>query len=49
MRRADKSRAHAYISTKPDPQFSVGYAAMRDYWDLDHDALRNVRHFLESL
>ncbi len=49
IQRPDKSRAHAYIATRPEPQFSVGYAAMRDYWDLDHDALRNARRFLLSL
>ena len=49
IRRPDKSRAHAYISTYPEPQSSVGVAAQKGYWDLDHSALADVRHFLESL
>ena len=49
MRRPDKSRAHAYLSTKPEPQFSVGVAAQRGYWDLEHSALDGVRGFLRTL
>ena len=47
--RPDKSRAHAFISTRPEPQFSVGVAGLRGYWDLDHQALADVRRFLETL
>lgn len=49
IRRPDKSRAHAYISIHPEPQSSVGVAAQKGYWDLDHSALADVRRFLESL
>lgn len=47
--RPDKARAHAWLATQPEPHFSVGYAAQRGYWDLDHSALDEVRDFLRSL
>ena len=48
-RRPDKARAHAYLATKPQPHVSVGVAAQKGYWDLDHAALDGVRGFLTSL
>lgn len=47
--RPDKARAHAWLATQPEPHFSVGYAAQRGYWNLDHSALDGVRGFLRSL
>ena len=49
IHRPDKARAHAYLATKPDPHVSVGVAARKGYWDLDHAALDGVRGFLTSL
>ena len=49
IHRPDKARAHAYLATKPDPHVSVGVAAQKGYWDLDHAALNGVREFLTSL
>lgn len=49
LRRPEKSRAHAYIATTPEPQVSVGVAAQRGYWNLDHAAFDGVRRFLRSL
>lgn len=49
LKRPDKSRAYAFLSTKEFPQSSVGVAAQKDYWNLDHDALANVRNFLTEL
>lgn len=49
IRRRDKSRAHAWLATRQDPHVSVGYAAKKGYWDLDHDAFDGVRRFLMSL
>ncbi len=49
VRRPDKARAHAYLATKPDPHVSVGVAARKGYWDLDHAALDSVRGFLALL
>lgn len=46
---SDKARAHAYLATKSDPRVSVGVAAKKDYWDLEHDAFGNVRCFLRKL
>ena len=34
--RPHKARAHAYIATQRDPHVSVGVAAHRKYWDLNH-------------
>lgn len=48
-RRPDKARAHAYLATRPHPHVSVGVAAQKGYWDLDHSALAPVRRFLTSL
>lgn len=47
--RPEKARAHAYLATRRDPHVSVGVAAHRKYWDLDHAALSGVRQFLQSL
>ena len=49
LHRPDKARAHAYIAAQRDPHVSVGVAAQRSYWDLDHAALDGVRSFLRSL
>ena len=47
--RRDKARAQAWLATRPDPHVSVGVAAQKDYWDLDHAALGQVRDFLTAL
>ena len=47
--RPEKSRAHAYIATRDAPHLSVGVAAQRGYWNLDHAAFDGVRLFLQSL
>ncbi len=48
-KRPEKARAHAYLATRPDPHLSVGVAAKRGYWDLDHSAFGGVQTFLKSL
>ena len=48
-KRPDKARARVYLATKPDPHLSVGVAAKKGYWCLDHDVFGNVRDFLMSL
>ena len=45
----DKSRAFAYIATMRRPNVSVGVAAKKRYWNLDHAAFSGVRQFLGSL
>ena len=47
--RPDKARAHAWLATRPDPHVSVGFAAQKGYWDLEHSALDSVREFLTAL
>lgn len=49
IHRPDKARARAYLATTPDPHLSVGVAAKRDRWNLDHEAFDHVRRFLKSL
>ena len=49
IRRPDKARARAYLATTPDPHLSVGVAAKRDRWDMNHRAFDGVRSFLKSL
>lgn len=46
--RADKARVHAWLATRPEPHVSVGVAAQKGYWDLDHFALAGVRAFLAA-
>ena len=49
LKRPDKSRAYAFLSTKEHPQSSVGVAAMKGYWNLEHNAFNHVREFLTEL
>lgn len=49
IRTPDKARAFAFLATRPDPHHSVGVAAMRGDWDLDHAAFGPARAFLEAL
>ena len=49
VRTPDKARAFAYLATRPDPRHSVGVAAMRGAWNLDHAAFGPARAFLEAL
>lgn len=48
-KRPAKARVHAYLATKSEPHVSVGVAARKRYWDLNHSALREVRSFLTEL
>lgn len=49
MHRPHKARAHAYLATKRDPNVSVGDAALRSYWNLDHQALEPLRAFIREI
>lgn len=49
VRNPHKSRAHAWIATQDRPEVSVGVAAKRKYWALDHPILDDFRAFLRSL
>ena len=49
IRNPHKARAQAYLATLPEPQVSVGVAALKGYWPLDHEAFAEVREFLRSL
>ena len=49
VKRPDKSHAYAFLSTKEHPQTSVGVAAKKGYWNLDHNAFSEVRDFLTKL
>ena len=47
--RPEKARAQAWLATKPDPHVSVGVAAKKGYWDLDHAVFADLRNFLVAL
>ena len=47
--RPEKARAHAYLATQPEPNVSVGVAAKKGYWDLNHASLSKVRSFMLEL
>ena len=49
MKNPDKARAHAYLTTKPNPHFSVGVAAKNGYWNLNHSVFSTVRDFLQMI
>ncbi len=45
IKRPEKARAHAYLTTKPEPHVSVGVAAKKKYLDLNHNVFSNIRDF----
>lgn len=45
----DKARVFAYLAATPTPRHSVGVAALRGQWDLEHAAFDVVRRFVEEL
>ncbi len=49
VRRLDKARAHAFLATRRDPHVSVGVAAQRGYWNLDHPAFDGLKAFLREV
>ena len=49
VKRTEKARARVFITTKPEPHVSVGVAAKKGYWDLNHDEFTGVRNFLLEL
>ena len=50
IKRPDKARAWAYLTTQPDPHHSVGYATTKGYWgDLDQPIFDDIRDFLRAL
>lgn len=49
FRRPAKARAQAFLATRPSPGVSVGVAAKKSYWCLDHEAFAGIRAFLTTL
>lgn len=49
VKRREKARAHAYLATREDPHVSVGVAAQKGYWRLDHPAFGPLRDFIAGL
>lgn len=45
----EKARARLWLATREEPHLSVGVAAKRGYWDLNHRVLAGVRDFLSVL
>ena len=49
VKRTEKARARVFIATQPEPHVSVGVAAKKGYWDLNHDEFTGIRNFLLEL
>ena len=49
IKRPEKARAHAYLTTKSEPHVSVGVAAKKNYWDLNHNVFNNIHDFLNLI
>lgn len=50
IKRLDKAKAWAYLTTKPDPHHSVGVATKKGYWgDLDQPLFSDICSFLKTL
>ena len=49
VKRMEKARAHAYLATREDPHVSVGVAAQKGYWNLNHQAFEQLREFIGKL
>ena len=49
IKNPDKARARVYLTTKPKPHFSVGVAAKKKYWNLNHNVFGTVRDFLQTI
>ena len=49
IKNKDKACAFAYLATRSKPRHSVGGAAKSGDWDLNHEAFKDVRAFLEGL
>lgn len=47
--RQDKRRARAFLATRDHPHPSVGVAASKGYWNLEHRLLEPLRAFLTGL
>lgn len=47
--RMEKARARVFLATKPEPHVSVGVAAQKGYWDMNHGQFSGVRGFLREL
>lgn len=44
-----KAKSLAFLSVMPEISNSVGLAAQKGYWELDHDALTTLNQFIEDL
>ena len=49
IKRPDKARARVYLTTKPEAHVSVGVAAQKKYWNLEHAAFAPVHAFIQGL
>lgn len=49
IQRFPKAFVHAFLATRPEPHVSVGIAARKGYWNLEHPALEGVRTFMLGL
>ena len=49
IHRPEKARTNAYLSSTPEPHVSVGVAAKKGYWNLDHEVFDPIRNFMQGL
>lgn len=49
VRNPDKAWTHAFLATRPRPDVSVGVAAQKNTWKLDHTALAPLRQFVREV
>lgn len=45
----EKARMHIFLSARHEVTTSIGLAAQRGYWSFDHEALADLRSFLQQL
>ena len=46
---APKACAYAYLTTKPNPRYTVDVTAKQDYQNLNHRVFNQLRHFLRAM
>ena len=49
IKRTGKVRAHVCLTTKSEAHVSVGVAAQKEYWNLEHAAFDPVQAFIKGL
>jgi len=48
-RQLAKAKANVFIASKPEPHVSVGVAAQKGYWHLEHECFSEVKRLLREM